>query len=75
MFRLFWHQFKAGPWWRFFVMLPFVGAFFLDITESPLVALTLPVIAAVIWYLVFLPDGDVAQAFGLTRQQARRMFL
>lgn len=75
MFKLFWHQFKAGPWWRFFVMLPFVGAFFLDITESPLVALTLPVIAAVIWYLVFLPDGDVAQAFGLTRQQARRMFL
>lgn len=75
MFKLFWHQFKAGPWWRFFVMLPFVGLFFLDVTESSLVALTLPPIAAVIWYLVFLPDEDFAQALGLTRQQARRTFM
>ena len=75
MFRLFWHQFKAGPWWRFFVVLPIFGTFFLDITDSPLVALTQPVIAAVIWWLVFLPDGDFVQAFGLTRQQARRTFM
>lgn len=75
MFRLFWHQFKAGPWWRFFVMLPIFGTFFLNITDSQLGALTQPVIAAVIWWLVFLPDGDFVQAFGLTRQQARRTFM
>lgn len=75
MFSLFWHQFKAGPWWRFFVMFPFAGVFFLDAAESALLALAVPVFAAGIWYLVFLPDEDFAQAFGLTRGQARRTFV
>ncbi|MEH0147938.1 hypothetical protein V6D40_09755 [Corynebacterium sp. Q4381] len=72
---IFWHQFKAGPWWRFVAVGLFAAFMSLaPIFASPLLAMLTPAIAATLWFLVFLPDTAFAQSYGLTRAQARRVF-
>lgn len=72
--RLFWHQFKAGPWWRFFVMLPLLLVMLSSsVIGSPLVVAVAPSIAATVLMLVLYPESDMAQAYGLTREQAGRV--
>lgn len=72
---MFWHQFKAGPWWRFVAVGLFAAFMSLaPIFASPLLAMLTPAIAATLWFLVFLPATDFAQSYGLTRGQARRIF-
>lgn len=72
---MFWHQFKAGPWWRFVAIGLFAAFMSLaPLFVSPLLAMLTPAIAATLWFLVFLPVTDFAQSYGLTRAQARRIF-
>lgn len=69
--RLFWLQLQAGPWWRFFVMLPFLLILLTNAAiGSPVVAAVAPSMAAIVLMLILYPEGDMAQAYGLTREQA-----
>lgn len=69
--RLFWLQLKAGPWWRFFVMLPLLLVMLSSsVIGSPVVAAVAPSMAAIVLMLVLYPEGDMARAYGLTREQA-----
>lgn len=72
---MFWHQFKAGPWWRF---IP-IGLFAAFLSLAPLfpsspLSVIAPAIAAPVWFLVFIPERDFAQSYGLTRAQALRIY-
>lgn len=69
--RLFWLQLQAGPWWRLFVMLPFLLILLTNAAiGSPVVAAVAPSMAAIVLMLILYPEGDMAQAYGLTREQA-----
>lgn len=73
---MYWHQFKAGPRWRFFAIglfaaLMSIGPLFL----SQVLAVLAPGIAATMWFLVFDPETDFAQSYGLTRGQALGIFV
>lgn len=72
--RLFWLQLQAGPWWRFFVMLPLLLILLTSaVIGSPFVVAVAPSTAATVLMLILYPESDMAQAYGLTREQAGRV--
>lgn len=74
--QFFWLQFRAGPWLRF-IPFPIFAAFLLiNVTRSrPIEAVVTAAVAAPVIFLALYPEMDMAQSFGMTRAQARRVIL
>lgn len=72
--NFFWLQFKAGPMWRYFTVLPFaLGASVMTLRGPALQVVVAAFVAAVGFTLVLVPERGAFQAFGMNRARARRV--
>lgn len=72
--NFFWLQFKAGPVWRYFTVVPFaLGASVMTLRGPALQVVVAAFVAAVGFTLVLVPEGGAFQAFGMNRARARRV--
>lgn len=72
--NFFWLQFKAGPVWRYFTVVPFaLGASVMTLRGPALQVVVAAFVAAVGFSLVLVPERGAFQAFGMNRARARRV--
>lgn len=71
--NFFWLQFKAGPVWRYFALVPAALGVSATLNDSAIQVVLGAFVAAVVFMVVLVPDSDAFQAFGMNRARARRV--